>query len=280
MIGAKDWTATLYQRSGAAVWGIPVASFCGLLWRIADRDLPLGHSDRERRKFLESLQLEDLALAHACAEGTAAAWDRFFQRYQPMLHAAALLLCHDEAAAEEMVGLLIGDLYGSALGRDGRRRSKLAAYSGRGTLAAWLRATLGQMCIDRHRAARRYTTLEDALPQLCGGDVPDAGRWIDARLAPAVEDLLRELPAESRLLLKAHYLDGMTFAEIGRLLGLHESSVSRRTNRLVAFLRRSLLRRLQQRGMSVAAARQALSSDVRRIGADIEGTLLQRMEEV
>ena len=229
---------------------------------------------------MADLQRDDLALARACAAGDEAAWERFLVRYRPVLRAAALILCKDEAAAQEMVSTLIGDLFGTASDREGRRRSKLAAYSGRGSLAGWLRAALAQMCIDRHRVTRKFVSLEEALPHLIGGQGPDTGMWVDSRLAPALEDLLRELDPESRLLLKAHYLDAMTFAEIGRMLGMHESTVSRRTNKLTASLRRSLVRLLRKRGMSVEAARQALAGDVRRLAVDVQGILLQPVERV
>jgi RNA polymerase sigma-70 factor (ECF subfamily) len=252
--------------------------FAALLLQVEGDQRSENEAPGRRRQFFESLQIEDLVLGRACAEGNEAAWDRFLRKYRPVLDGAAMLLCKDEAASRDVVSLLIGDLYGTALDHAGRRRSKLASYAGRGSLAGWLRATLAQTCIDRQRVSRRFVSLGEALPLLTGMRTQESAGPTDVRLGPAVEDLLRELPAESRLLLKAYYLDGMTFAEIGRLMGMHESTVSRRVGKLTTGLRRSLVRLLRKRGMSFAAAKEALGADVRRIAVDVRRTLLQPSE--
>jgi RNA polymerase sigma-70 factor, ECF subfamily len=249
-----------YARSGAAAYDISYPEFVAWLLQVGDS------GDRA--------VLEDLVLARACGAGNERAWQRFVERFGEMLQGTARHLCRDETAAREIVSTLLGDLFGAAVDRDGRRRSKLDYYSGRGSLGGWLRATLAQLCVDRQRSRRRYISLEEALPVLSGLTLSDGFCFADARVAPAVEEALGELPPEARFLLKAHYLDGMSFAEIGSMEGIHESTVSRRTAKLLASLRRSVLRRLRSQGMSFASAEQALKTDVRRIDVNVRGMLL------
>lgn len=104
--------------------------------------------------------------------------------------------------------------------------------------------------------------------------------FVDPRLEPAVEEALRELGPESRFLLKAHYLDRITFAQIGMMLEVHESTVSRRISQLTICLRRSVLRILRKRGMSMAAAQEALNTDVRQISVDVRRQLLQTVQSI
>jgi RNA polymerase sigma-70 factor, ECF subfamily len=78
----------------------------------------------------------------------------------------------------------------------------------------------------------------------------------DQRLEAATDEALAELSSEDRFTLASYYLDGRTLAEIARTLGLHESSVSRRLDRLATGLRKRILAGLRMRGMSHAQARK------------------------
>jgi RNA polymerase sigma-70 factor (ECF subfamily) len=199
----------------------------------------------------------------------------FWRNTEGKLHAAAIALSKDELIASDLVDLLIGDLFGTSVSGDGSRRSKLALYTGRGTLESWLRAVLAQAYVDRYRSTRKYTSLTEetsALNRLCAAETP--WEYTDPRLARAVEDALSELPAESRFLLKAVFLDSCTFAQVAAMLGVHESTVSRRAGKLTTKLRKRVLRILRQHGMSAAAAEEALETDVRRLSVDVRHHLL------
>jgi RNA polymerase sigma-70 factor (ECF subfamily) len=86
---------------------------------------------------------------------------------------------------------------------------------------------------------------------------------------------LAELSPEDRFTLAAYYLDGRTLAEVARMLGLHESSVSRRLDRVATALRRRILAGLRARGMSHAQAAEALETDVRDLRLNLRSRLTQ-----
>ncbi len=75
--------------------------------------------------------------------------------------------------------------------------------------------------------------------------------------------------------LASYYLDGRTLAEIARTLGLHESSVSRRLDRLATGLRKRILAGLRAQGMSHAQAAEALETDVRDMRLNLRSRLTQ-----
>ena len=52
------------------------------------------------------------------------------------------------------------------------------------------------------------------------------------------------------MVLSAYYLDGRTLAEIARMLGVHESTISRKLDKLAKLLRKQILAGLTKRGMS------------------------------
>ena len=97
----------------------------------------------------------------------------------------------------------------------------------------------------------------------------------DPRLAQATDEALALLSAEDRLALGAYYLDGRTLAEIARLLGVHESTISRKLDKLAKALRKHILAGLARRGMSRRQAEEALETDVRDLQVDIRRSLAQ-----
>ena len=62
------------------------------------------------------------------------------------------------------------------------------------------------------------------------------------------------LPAEDRMILSAYYLDGRTLAEIARMLGVHESTISRKLDKLAKSLRKQIVAALG-RAMACRGAR-------------------------
>jgi RNA polymerase sigma-70 factor (ECF subfamily) len=221
--------------------------------------------------FLRGLQLQDLALAQGCALGRDAAWREFMTRYREPMTRAATAMTGSAAAGEELADSLWPDMFGLSE-RGGQRVSPLAGYSGRGSLAGFLRATLAQRNVDRHRRTQRETGLPSTeLPAAVVVLAPEASAV--TRLCTALRETLGTLDAEERFLLSAWFLDGRTLLEISRIIRVHEATVSRRMQRLTARLREELLGRLQSNGMSRAAAEEAMGIDPRDIDINLRGLL-------
>ena len=102
---------------------------------------------------------------------------------------------------------------------------------------------------------------------------PDPAPSLDARLQAATDEALSSLAAEDRLVLASYYLDGRTLAEIARMLGVHESTISRRVEKITTSIRKRIIAGLLRRGMSRAQAEEALEADVRDLSVDIGGCL-------
>ncbi len=108
--------------------------------------------------FWRSLQLRDLALAHACALGRDAAWQQFMATYKEPLTQAAIGITRSATMGQELADSFYSTMFGFN-GRDGERRSPLAYYSGRGSFKGFLRAALAQRHVDGHRRTYRETPL-------------------------------------------------------------------------------------------------------------------------
>ncbi|MGA7684864.1 MAG: sigma-70 family RNA polymerase sigma factor [Terriglobales bacterium] len=267
--------AELYTRSGAAAYGMSAEQFASIL-EVIQRKYAPNASAGERANFCAALRLEELALARACAAGNERAWEDFISRYRQKLHGMALHITRDGAHAAELADSLFADLYGVG-GRNGARNSKLVFYTGRGSLEGWLRTVMAQEFVNRYRKQKRAVSLEEQTEEGAQfvAKEPEPACTFDQRLETATDQALAELSSEDRYTLASYYLDGRTLAEIARALGLHESSVSRRLDRLSTGLRKRILAGLREQGMSHAQATEALETDVRDFTLDLRSKLTQ-----
>jgi RNA polymerase sigma-70 factor len=263
----------LYAQSQAGRWGLARERFAATLERSARKCLASGTlTPKQLENYLSALHLEDLALACACAEGCEAAWEHFYATYRSYLHAAAAaVLRRDSGSAEarELADSLFTDLYGLAGGK-GAERSLLRYFHGRSSLKTWLRAVLAQRHIDSIRAGRRFEELgendpDDARrPMLPGPPLappdPHRQRYL-ALFTRALSAALEQLEPQEREKLRLYYAEEKTLAEIGRLFGEHESSVSRHLDRARQDLRKNVENRLRHGTASVngSAASPGLS---------------------
>jgi RNA polymerase sigma-70 factor (ECF subfamily) len=259
----KDAAAALYERSGAAKYGVSVKQFAATLEGILRKCLfpsSVHHADhqsppvsaRQKADFCAGLRLEELALASACAAGNECDWQDFISRYRQKMYNMAIHIMRDSAYAAALTDSLFADLYGINAW-DGARESKLLSYTGRGSLEGWLRTVMAQEFVNRYRKQKRTVSLEEQTEErMRFAAVPEPACPSDPRLETATDEALAELSAEDRFTLSSYYLDGRTPAEIADALGLHKSSVSRRLDRLATELRKRILARLCIHGMSHA----------------------------
>ncbi len=265
----------LYARSGAAQYGLSKSEFARALAEAGAKYLPAACDEAEAERFYQSLHLEELALARACAAGNEHAWEIFLTRYRARLYEMAGSIARDDSVGRELADSLYAELYGVGSG-PARRTPKLNYYLGRGSLEGWLRTVMAQDFVDRYRRQKRFTSLEEeaeAGRQFAAASDPPP--LVDTRLEQATDEVLAALPAEDRLLLAAYFLDGRTLADIARMLRVHESTISRRLDKLTRHLRQTIVEGLRARGLSQREAEEALDSDVRDLQVDVRARLAQ-----
>jgi RNA polymerase sigma-70 factor (ECF subfamily) len=234
----------LYLKARAERWRVPLERFAEALERGA-----------ERGANLETLHLDDLALACGCAAGDEEAWEHFIREQRPTLYRAADAL-DPGGGARDLADSIYGELF---------ERSLFRYFHGRSSLATWLRAVLAQRHVDRLRAGRKLDPLPDdglSLPTAeAGFSRPGVER---AEAGPDESDRCRELIREAltravsdlqpreRLRLACYYAQELTLAETGKLLGEHEASCSRHLARTRKTLRGEIERQLREHALSAA----------------------------
>src|SRR5581483_971200 len=149
----------LHAKAACDKIGVSRESFATMLIEVGSKHasaLPLA----ELRVFFLGLRVDELALARACAAGHDAAWEIFLTRFREKLYLSALRITREDSSARELADNLYADLYGTTT-RDGQRVSKLASYTGRGSLEGWLRTVLAQEYVNRYRRTKRLVSLDE-----------------------------------------------------------------------------------------------------------------------
>jgi len=260
------------KAAAPAEWNLTREQFQAALERSAAKRFPERTPDRKKiEAHLESLHANDLALACACNLGSPAAWDFFVAQFRPELYRAARAIAGyctgQDANARELADSLYGDLYGLRES-EGCRKSLFNYFHGRSKLSTWLRAVLAQRHVDEIRSRRRTEPLEDETGQentqvaatRAASSHHDPERENNlAILQAALAAALGGLDSRDRLRLAYYYADDRTLAEIGRLLGEHEATVSRKLERTRRDIRARVEASLHERdGMSEAQVRLCL----------------------
>jgi RNA polymerase sigma-70 factor (ECF subfamily) len=257
----------LFRKAGAERWAMTREEFGEVLNASVARAFATGGpSRRELGRYLASLHVADLALAGACALGRDAAWDHFVLAHRPVLYRAADVL-DATGGARELADSLYADLYGMEDGGAGRR-SLFRYFHGRSSLATWLRAVLAQRHVDALRARRRLEPLPDDDSAVTGVAAPESDPD-RALLIPPLENALQaaidQLAVKDRLRLRSYYVAQLTLAEIGRITGEHEATVSRHLSRIRRSLRdtaeRNLREQAQLTGAQIARAFEVALED-------------------
>lgn len=249
-------------------------------------------SRNEISKFIDQMQADDLCLIIACERGDESAWTDLVERFTATVRSAARSASSNEDAAEDLVQSIWAELYGLRARKDGTPASKLAYYSGRGSLAGWLRAVVGQLAVDTFRKQSKLVQTEEDTDldrlardtQVAEGQAMVAGipnpeesmsnRFAKADMQEALNKSVEELPPEDRLLVKLYYFDNLRLREAGAVLGVHEATASRRLTRIQTDLRKRVTKILiDERGWTQAETERSFAEVAQHLDTDLEALL-------
>jgi RNA polymerase sigma-70 factor (ECF subfamily) len=253
------------------------------------RDEP-GTPLKEINAFIDSIQADDLCLIIACEGGNESAWSELVERFSSTVRSAARTASTNEDAAEDLAQSIWAELYGLRVGKDGKPSSKLAYYSGKGSLAGWLRAVVAQLAVDTYRRQSRLVqTEEDADLDRLANELPKlhpeaviasslqnpeqviSNRFAESEMQKALSRAITELSAEDRLLVKLYYFDNLRLREAGSVLGVHEAPASRRLTRIHSDLRNRVSQILiEERGWTKAETERSFTEVAQYLNADLE----------
>jgi RNA polymerase sigma-70 factor (ECF subfamily) len=186
---------------------------------------------------------DEQALMAAYIAGDRAAFGPLFDALAPRLLAFFLRAVSDRAVAEDLLQLTFERLHAA---RD--------RYRPGSPLRPWLFTIAARVRVDELR--RRYrlpaSADEDELDRVIDHEaMPPADEQLDQRARDEkVRAALDSLPASQRVVVHLHRFEGMTFGEIGAVLGVQEGAVRLRAFRAYGALRTLLLPLVKEGGES------------------------------
>ena len=243
--------------------------------------------------FVDEIRADDLCLIIACEKGDESAWADLVKNFDSTVKSAARKYAKNAEDAEDLAGSIWAELYGLKRDADGNVKSKLMYYSGRGSLAGWLRAVTNQLAVDQFRKESKFVQIEEArefenLANDCsensdniklvrGSDDPEENfsrKQTQRDVSNALEQAIDELEAEDKLILKLYYFDDVKLKDIGEILGFHEATASRKLVRIQTNVRKSVERILQARhGWQREEIARHLTEAASKLGVNFEKML-------
>ena len=217
---------------------------------------------------LASLHAEDLWLAAACADGDPAAVAAFDAHCGSVIEralAAAGVAIPDRADLAQIVRQRL-----LAPGADGSP-PRIAGYSARGALTAWVRVVATREALRAlPKAGRELAADDDELARIVApDDDPELGylkRLYRDELKQALELAINALPDRDRLLLRQHLLDRVGIDALAAQHNVHRATAARwieaARDAVVAGTQRELLRRLRLSRTELASVLRLIRSDL------------------
>lgn len=240
--------------------------------------------------FVAEIRSDDICLILACEKGDEKAWEDLVTNFDSTVKSAARKMSQNAEDAEDLAGSIWAELYGLRQDTDGKKKSKLVYYSGRGSLAGWLRAVVSQLAVDEYRKQSRFVQIEEnrefenlaeeSSNNSSNGlvnhhtDDPETQlveKQSAADVSAALQSAVANLDPEDRLILQLYYFDDLKLKEIAATFGYHEATASRKISRLHGEIRKSVEKSLHDRhGWGDTEVKRYLSETAMKLGISIE----------
>lgn len=220
-------------------------------------------------------RLVDLCLACACNDGDTTALAAFDRELRTSVDRAARKVGGGRVDIDEVLQRLRARL----LVGDGRAPA-IAEYSGHGPLLGWLRIIATREILMMRRREKFETPLDDdflfALP------APEADPELEfinqhyrAAFRIAFQQAFAALEPVARDLLRAHYVDGLTFDALAERQQIHRATIAR----WIARARETLMTSTRdQLTRTLAIGRDELDSILQLVGSRLEVSLRSQIE--
>jgi RNA polymerase sigma-70 factor (ECF subfamily) len=240
--------------------GLPRDMYRSYICGIVCKYLGASPLDDLANEFVGKLYAKDLYLACGCVNVSERAWQILDNSYRKFIHDMVRLNYRNGTDSEEIADSVLVNLF--LPDRSGHPR--IASYEGRSSLATWLRVIVVNRAIN-DRPNGKIASLPDGMP-----DVPDpeALTKLDLTiraeryglvLKDALRCAFRGLTPREKLMLLWRYEKGLPLGQIARVLGIHQSNVTRQLVRLQNRLRQSVVANLASKHeLSDPAIRECL----------------------
>jgi RNA polymerase sigma-70 factor (ECF subfamily) len=197
---------------------------------------------------VDRLDAAGLYLAYACARGIPSALAELDVHVLAKVPEFLARIQGSSALPDE-----VGQILRERLLVGGESKTpRIAAYSGEGSLAAWVRVAAVRTALNLlekmdERAVRADTHALEHVEAATDPEKDVVGTHQRAMFREVLEQAVSALPGEQRTALRLHFVEGLTGDEIGERLGISRATVVRWLSTSRAFLLRETKRLLADR---------------------------------
>lgn len=190
----------------------------------------------------------ELLLALLCAKGNTPAIARFDKEFLGRVPEKLRRIDSSDSFTGEIVQRVRERLL---VMQEGSGKIRMAEFSGRGTLLGWVQVAAARLALNYRRDEKvsRHVSADDF--DLIGATEDPALMLIKQRHQADFKTVFNEAAAalseDDRELLRLHFVDGLTLAQIGKLEGVDKSTISRRLQQVRDALFADTRRRLEAR---------------------------------
>jgi RNA polymerase sigma-70 factor len=259
--------------------GLDLPTYADRIDSIIRKHLGKSPTSDSTVRFVKALHGRDLYLATACAlsspgvtlrnsrepaDRASIAWKTLETTYKGLIYDLVRFFYRSSFVAQDLADNILAELFLP----DRSGHSRIASYDGRSSLGTWLRVVICNRSINAQRcsACAKSTDLQPDLPD--GPAFANIELTVRAdRYRNPLEDSLalacRGLSPRERLMLLWRYQDGLQLGQIARLLGIHQSNVTRQLERMQGKLRDDVIATLASKhGLSRSAIQECLEDIV------------------
>lgn len=165
-----------------------------------------------------------------CQQGDRDALRALFESYKDRVYSIAMysLGGNEQLAADVTQQVFI------------KLMTRIGQFRGDSEFATWLYRLVVNTCRDEQRKQRRWVPLADSSFMTATVKQTQTGQYAAKELARQVQRALGELKPKLRWPLLLRYVEGLSYEEIGKVLGCSKGTVASRLNRGHSALSRKL----------------------------------------
>ena len=178
------------------------------------------------------LEETDREVIEGCRRGESEAFRALFERYKDKVYTIALRYSGDQSVAQDIAQETFLKLFAG-----------IGSFRGDASFDSWLYRLIVNSCFDQKRKTRRLTPLIDGfldLIQAPGTSVLDD--VMRAEMSSRLRSVVAGLPPEERMLIVLRYTQGLSYEELGEIMGCSSGTIGSRLNRIHKALEKRLLR--------------------------------------
>jgi RNA polymerase sigma-70 factor (ECF subfamily) len=176
------------------------------------------------------LEGNDREVIDACKGGDPEAFRVLFETYQDRVYSIALRYSGDAAVAMDIAQDTFLKLFDCI--RD---------FRGDANFETWLFRMVVNRCLDHHRRGRRFMPMVADLFNMvrCSGETV-LHELLRTEFEESVQEVVGTLAPEQRIVVVLRYTEGLSYEQIGEILGCSTGTVGSRLNRAHKVLARRL----------------------------------------